>query len=107
MTTVELPTPVPGDTATVEWALSPSRALDFKNCALLYRLRVIDKLPEPPSLEAARGTVIHAVLEGLFDLPAPSRTVAAAIEQVEPQWRELVATDPDLAALVDGDPAGF
>jgi putative RecB family exonuclease len=115
MTTVELPTPIPGAAAlpdpgaagVVEWALSPSRALDFKNCALLYRLRVIDKLPEPPSVEAARGTVIHAVLEGLFDLPAAQRTIAAAIEQVEPQWRELIATDPELAALVDDDPAGF
>ncbi len=90
-----------------EWALSPSRALDFKNCALLYRLRVIDKLPEPPSLDAARGTVIHAVLEGLFDLPAPQRTVAAAAEQVEPTWRELIESDPELAALVDADPAGL
>jgi putative RecB family exonuclease len=90
-----------------DWALSPSRALDFKNCALLYRLRVIDKLPEPPSIDAARGTVIHAVLEGLFDLPAGERTVAEAIEAVEPQWRELIATDPELAALVDDDPAGF
>jgi putative RecB family exonuclease len=115
MTTVELPNPV-SDTAALsdlaartvaEWALSPSRALDFKNCALLYRLRVIDKLPEPPSLDAARGTVIHSVLEGLFDLPAPQRTVAAAAEQVEPQWRELIESDPELAALVDGDPAGL
>ena len=115
MTTVELPNPV-SDTAglpdvasgtVAEWALSPSRALDFKNCALLYRLRVIDKLPEPPSLDAARGTVIHAVLEGLFDLPAPQRTVAAAVEQVEPQWRALIESDPELGALVDDDPAGL
>jgi putative RecB family exonuclease len=115
MTTVELPNPISDATAlpdlsagtVAEWALSPSRALDFKNCALLYRLRVIDKLPEPPSLDAARGTVIHAVLEGLFDLPALQRTVAAAVEQVEPQWRELIDSDPELAALVDGDPAGL
>lgn len=115
MITVDIPAPVPGAVEGVvptaaeahEWALSPSRALDFKNCALLYRLRVIDKLPEPPSVEAARGTVIHAVLEGLFDLPASARTVAAAIEQVEPQWRALIETDPDLGALVDADPAGL
>jgi putative RecB family exonuclease len=29
------------------------------------------------------------------------------LDLVEPQWRELIATDPELAALVDGDPAGF
>jgi putative RecB family exonuclease len=96
-----------GSPAAAEWALSPSRALDFKNCALLYRLRVIDRLPEPPSVDAARGTVIHSVLERLFDAPAPARTIAAALDLVEPQWRELIATDPELAALVDGDPAGF
>jgi putative RecB family exonuclease len=115
MTTVKLPNPVSDASAlpdvaagtVAEWALSPSRALDFKNCALLYRLRVIDRLPEPPSLDAARGTVIHAVLEGLFDLPAPQRTVAAAVEQVEPQWRALIETDPELAAIVDDDPAGL
>jgi putative RecB family exonuclease len=84
-----------------DWALSPSRALDFKTCALLYRFRVIDQLPEPPSLDAARGTVVHGVLEKLFDLPAGGRTVAAAVELVEPEWRALLDADPELAALVD------
>jgi len=30
-------------------ALSPSRAKDFKQCPLLFRFRVIDRLAEPPS----------------------------------------------------------
>jgi putative RecB family exonuclease len=84
-----------------DWALSPSRALDFKTCALMYRFRVIDRLPEPPSLDAARGTVVHGVLEKLFDLPAAGRTVEAAAELVEPEWRALLESDPELAALVD------
>src|SRR3979490_1684400 len=29
-------------------ALSPSRAGDFMQCPLLFRLRVVDKVPEPP-----------------------------------------------------------
>src|SRR4051812_42375311 len=92
-----------------DWSLSPSRALDFKTCALLYRFRVIDQLPEPPSLDAARGTVIHSVLKKLFDLPAPGRTVAAAAAMVEPEWTAAIAEDPELAALVDGggDPQGL
>jgi putative RecB family exonuclease len=93
----------PADASAPDWSLSPSRALDFKNCALLYRFRVIDRLPEPPSLDAARGTVVHGVLEKLFDLPAAGRTVAAATDLVEPEWRELLADNPDLAALVDED----
>jgi putative RecB family exonuclease len=84
-----------------DWALSPSRALDFKTCALLYRFRVIDRLPEPPSLDAARGTVLHGVLEKLFDLPAAGRTVAAAAALIEPEWQALLEADPELAALVD------
>lgn len=92
----------PVGAAGAEWSLSPSRALDFKNCALLYRFRVIDRLPEPPGLDAARGTVVHGVLEKLFDLPAAQRTMSAAVELVEPEWAGLLAEDPELAALVDG-----
>jgi putative RecB family exonuclease len=103
MTVIEVETP---DPATTDWSLSPSRALDFKTCALLYRFRVIDRLPEPPGLDAARGTVVHGILEKLFDLPAPARTVAAAAELVEPEWRGLIDADPEIAGLVDG-PEGF
>jgi putative RecB family exonuclease len=92
---------------TTDWSLSPSRALDFKTCALLYRFRVIDRLPEPPGLDAARGTAVHGILEKLFDLPAAGRTVSAATGMVEPEWQSLLDESPELAALVDGDPAGL
>lgn len=80
-------------------ALSPSRASDFKQCPLLYRFRTIDRLPEPASPAAARGTLVHAVLERLFDLPAADRTPAQARALIEPQWRRLVEAEPELAAL--------
>ncbi|MEV4218341.1 RecB family exonuclease [Nonomuraea sp. NPDC049725] len=75
-------------------ALSPSRAGDFMTCPLLYRFRVIDQLPEKPSQAAVRGTVVHAVLERLYDLPAPRRSVQAALELLEPQWERLLAEEP-------------
>ena len=53
-------------------SLSPSRAADFKTCPLLYRFRTIDRLPERKSLAAVRGTLVHSVLERLYDLP-PAR----------------------------------
>jgi putative RecB family exonuclease len=53
-------------------------------CPLLYRFRVIDRLPEAPSPAAVRGTVVHAVLERLFDLPAAERTPAAADQLLTP-----------------------
>jgi putative RecB family exonuclease len=80
-------------------SLSPSRAADFMTCPLLYRFRVVDKLPEPPSPAAARGTLVHAVLERLFDEPPGGRTPAVARELLAPQWDRLVAEVPALADL--------
>jgi putative RecB family exonuclease len=75
-------------------------------CPLLYRFRVIDKLPSPPSAAAARGTLVHAVLERLFDLPSSERTIEAAAALVEPQWKELIEGRPELADLFqESDPA--
>ncbi|HEX5596988.1 MAG TPA: PD-(D/E)XK nuclease family protein [Micromonosporaceae bacterium] len=83
--------------------LSPSRAADFKTCPLLYRFRSIDRLPERPTTEQARGTLVHAVLERLFDLPAQQRTPAAAADLVAPQWERLRGDQPELATLFDPD----
>ena len=82
-------------------ALSPSRAADFKQCPLLFRFRTIDKLEGPPSPAAARGTLVHAVLEHLFELPAAQRTTDAATALLEPRWRALVEERPELATMVE------
>jgi putative RecB family exonuclease len=81
--------------------LSPSRASDFLSCPLRYRFRVIDRIPEQPSEAAVRGTVVHSVLERLFDLPASQRTVAEAVRLLEPQWQALLEAEPELAMLFD------
>jgi len=86
-------------------SLSPSRAADFMTCPLLYRFRVIDRLPEPPTEATARGTLVHAVLERLFDLPAAERTPEAARGMLLPEWERLAAAEPDLAALPGDDDA--
>lgn len=86
-------------------SLSPSRAADFVNCPLRYRFRVVDRLPEPPSEAATRGTVVHSVLERLFDLPARERTLAAAGELVRPSWEALCSSEPEVATLFDDDTA--
>jgi putative RecB family exonuclease len=87
----------------VSAALSPSRAADFMQCPLLYRFRVVDRLPQAPSSAAARGTLVHAVLERLFDLPADQRTYDAARALLSPQWDELLAAEPELATLFPED----
>ena len=72
-------------------------------CPLLYRFRVIDKLPEPPSQAAARGTLVHAVLERLFDEPAAGRTPQAARDLLPGQWTRLLAEAPELEAMFADD----
>jgi putative RecB family exonuclease len=86
-------------------SLSPSRAADFKTCPLLYRFRSVDRIPQRPTTAAARGTLVHAVLERLFDLPATDRTYAAAAALVEPEWATLAEAEPDIAALFAEDGA--
>ncbi|MEU4422335.1 PD-(D/E)XK nuclease family protein [Actinoplanes sp. NPDC024001] len=87
-------------------SLSPSRAADFKTCPLLFRFRTIDKLPETPSADQVRGTLVHAVLERLFDLPAAERTPEAAVALVAPEWERLLEQEPALADLFADPPAG-
>ncbi|MBQ1012279.1 PD-(D/E)XK nuclease family protein [Micromonospora sp. M51] len=111
MTAESVTTPQPSPAAqappTVRASLSPSRAADFKTCPLLYRFRSIDRLPERTTIEQARGTLVHAVLERLFDLPATGRTPEAAGDLVAPQWDRLVTEQPELAGIFDdAEPAG-
>ena len=90
----------PTDPARPARSLSPSRALDFQSCPLLYRFRVIDRLPEPPSPAAVRGTLVHSVLEALYDLPAERRTLDEAIDLVAPQWAQLTAERPEVVGML-------
>ncbi|MEU3029497.1 RecB family exonuclease [Streptomyces incarnatus] len=97
--------PVPRP-AAAPTSLSPSRAGDFMQCPLLYRFRVIDRLPEKPSEAATRGTLVHAVLERLFDAPAGERTAPRARALVPGQWDRLRESRPELAELFADDPDG-
>ncbi|MFJ8767345.1 RecB family exonuclease [Streptomyces clavifer] len=75
-------------------------------CPLLYRFRVIDRLPQKPSEAATRGTLVHAVLERLFDAPAEERTAPRARALVPGQWDRLLESKPELAELFSGEGAG-
>ncbi|MFD0371798.1 RecB family exonuclease [Streptomyces sp. NPDC059071] len=105
MSTSEQP-PVGAVEARPPVSLSPSRASDFMQCPLLYRFRVIDRLPEKPSAAATRGTLVHAVLERLFDAPAVERTVPRAKALIPGQWDRLLESRPELAELFAEDAQG-
>jgi putative RecB family exonuclease len=82
--------------------LSPSRASDFKTCPLLFRFRVVDRLEEAPGEAAVRGTVIHAALDGAFDLAPVDRTPERVGALLAPALDRLVDADPAVEELVAG-----
>ena len=70
--------------------LSPSKVVAFTNCPLAFRYSQIERLPEPPSPHAVKGTLVHAALEGLFWHHSPgARTPAAAQAELDRCWAEL------------------
>ena len=79
-------------------SLSPSKVASFKDCALAFRFSNIDRLPEPPSPSATKGTLVHRALELLFCEPAHTRTVPAALECLDRARGEMV-TDPEFVGL--------
>ena len=91
------------DGVDVLGSLSPSRASDFMTCPLLFRYRTIDRLPEPSSPDAVRGTVVHKVLEDLFDLPAAERTPDRANDLLQPSWEAILETAPEIAEMFSAE----
>ena len=88
--------------------LSPSRVSSFQDCALAFRFSAIDHLPEPSSLPAVRGTLVHAALERLLDLPPGERTPETATHclaeahtamQLDPEYLGLELDEESDAAL--------
>ena len=79
--------------------LSPSRANDFISCPLKFRFRTIDKIPEPPSPVAFKGTLVHAVLESLFDLLPEQRDLDQARQLIEPHFSHLAQEGTDIAEM--------
>jgi putative RecB family exonuclease len=82
--------------------LSPTKVAAFTECALAFRFAAIDRLPEPPSPWATKGTLVHAALETLFTLPAGERTVERAVLAVA-EAAERLRDHPEFTGL-DLDP---
>jgi putative RecB family exonuclease len=86
-------------------SLSPSKVASFKDCALAFRFSNIDRLPEPPSPAATKGTLVHRALELLFCEPAPLRTLPTALACLD-RARAEMSTDAEYVGLaLDQDAA--
>ncbi|HEV7886838.1 MAG TPA: PD-(D/E)XK nuclease family protein [Acidimicrobiales bacterium] len=83
--------------------LSPSKVSAFKDCALAFRFAAIDRLPEPPSLWTAKGSLVHRALERLFaHVPVGARSVDTALRELALARPEVLG-DPEYAGLaLDG-----
>ena len=81
--------------------MSPSRAKDFMQCPLMFRLRTIDRIPDPGSLATHKGTLVHSVLERLYDLPAHERTREAAHAILPPRWEAHRDKNPAVMDLFE------
>lgn len=93
-----MPLPIPS-------SLSPSKVSTFRDCALAFRLSAIDKIPEPPTIPAVKGTTVHRALELLFGLSPEERTSEAAVGLLHVALDEMT-TNPEYVGLsLDDDAA--
>lgn len=85
-------------------SLSPSKVSSFTDCGLAFRFSAIDQLPEPPSVPATRGTLVHAALERLFCLDPHERTADRAEVCLQEATDEL-RSHPEFVGLELDGPA--
>jgi putative RecB family exonuclease len=69
--------------------LSPSAMGCYTSCPLAFKFAYVQRLPEPPSAPASKGTLVHLALQHLHWRPAEERTLAAALDDLARACREL------------------
>lgn len=84
--------------------LTPSKISAFTSCPLAFRFSVLERLPEPPSLPAVRGTLVHRALQLLFTYrDEGGRDRAAAEHFLAEAFEELNAPGSELSSLGLGE----
>ena len=78
--------------------LSPSGAGTFEQCPRRWRLRYVERLPDPPGEAALAGSFAHRVLELLMQRDPHERTVEIAKAIARAEWPGVEA-DADFRVL--------
>jgi len=78
--------------------LSPSSMGCYTSCPLAFKFSYVQRLPEPPSAPASKGTLVHLALQHLLWRPAVERTIDNALADLARARAELEAS-AELAAL--------
>lgn len=86
-------------------ALSASSAKQFTQCPLKWRFKYVDKLPEPQSPAALRGTLVHKMLEDMFDLAPAERVAPKVVTTVDAAWETVTADSYQLETILEQSPA--
>ena len=79
-------------------SLSPSSMGTFTSCPLSFRFSYIERLPEPPSAPASKGTLVHLALQYLLWRPPAERTIENALADLD-RAAAALAADPEFAEL--------
>jgi putative RecB family exonuclease len=79
-------------------SLSPSSMGTFTSCPLAFRFSYIERLPEPPSPPASKGTLVHLALQHLMWRPPEQRTIEHALTDLDRARAELAA-DAEFAQM--------
>jgi putative RecB family exonuclease len=79
-------------------SLSPSSFSAFKDCPLAFKLGYLDRLPEPPTPAASKGTLVHRALELLMCRAPARRSLAGALDDLDTARHELSA-HPEFTGL--------
>jgi putative RecB family exonuclease len=79
-------------------SLSPSSMGTFTSCPLAFRFSYIERLPEPPSAPASKGSLVHLALQHLMWRPPAERTLEAALVDLDRAKAEVEA-DPEFSQL--------
>jgi putative RecB family exonuclease len=70
----------------------------FTSCPLAFRFSYLERLPEPPSAPASKGTLVHLALQHLMWRPSEDRTIDAALADLDRARAELAA-DAEFSGL--------
>jgi hypothetical protein len=68
--------------------LSPSSALEFRECPQSFLFQYLYNLRQPTSLVLAKGSMCHKALEHIFDLEPEERTLQNLQNMLRVHWNE-------------------
>jgi RecB family exonuclease len=74
-------------------SLSPSSASEFRECPQSYLFQYLLKMRQPTNEALAKGSMVHAALEKIFDAPQGHRTLKSLHDLLRSEWAKVRDND--------------